>query len=1008
MKKSYLFIAAMLFLCSALLAQEIKPDASYYGVGFWTPDTLGNHRVVLSVSEKAEIVKAEIPWRRRDKNPEKKGLVLIDATTGKLVPNFFRHSINQEEGIILFEAPSVGEYYLYYLPYSLSGMWYPTIEYKKEKILPESDWLEKVKWATIVTLPKAKLKQFQSIGNFDSFYPMGIIATAKEKAEVIAENRGKSYLLFPEVREHGIRMFDNIPYRWTVKGASSTFSAEADMNEYFVFQLGLWAYEKEIKGVKLKFSDLKLKFSNDKTENLTAMIPATAFTCFNTEGKDWLRREMKINVDVPKGRVQPLWIGLDIPAKGLKRGLYEGEVTVEADGVSPQTIKLNINLSDYVLSDRGDGDIYKLSRLRWLNSDLGFDNEVVRPFTKVKIEGKQIDILGRKIVLDNYGLPQSIASYFTEEMTSVGSESRPILAKPMNFIIQQNKKVLPMENKSFHYVTKDEGLVSWTSKNMAGNLDVNIEASIEFDGFMEYRVKVKAREKTSVDDIRLEVPMDASVAKYWLGMGKEGSFRPAEGTWKWDVANKCQEGYWFGDVNAGLQCLFRDNNYERPLNTNFYKMKPLNAPPSWYNDGKGGITYQEKRGTFLVNTYSGKRVIEKGEELNFTFLVLITPFRPIDVKRQWNERYIHSIVEIEDIKEGGPNVINVHQGNALNPFINYPFLRPDYMKDYIDGIHSKGAKVKIYYTVRELANRAPEIWALRSLGHEIFAGGDKLGYSWLHEHLGDDYLAAWFVPWYKDASIVNTGISRWHNYYVEGLHWLAKNVNIDGIYIDDLALDRTTMKRVRKSLERNRPEPCIDLHSANQFNPSDGYINSIFLYMEHLPYVDRLWFGEYFKYEKSPDYWMTEVSGIPFGIMGEMLEGGGNPWRGMLYGMTRRFGYGKDAQVPEFFWKVWDEFGIQDSRMMGYWVSYTPIKTNNKEVLATTFIKDDKVMVALASWASEDVEVKLDIDWKKLNLDPKKVKIKFPKMSTLQESKLVSLDTPIKISPEKGCLIIIE
>ena len=78
MKKSYLFIAAMLFLCSALLAQEIKPDASYYGVGFWTPDTLGNHRVVLSVSEKAEIVKAEIPWRRRDKNPEKKGLVLID------------------------------------------------------------------------------------------------------------------------------------------------------------------------------------------------------------------------------------------------------------------------------------------------------------------------------------------------------------------------------------------------------------------------------------------------------------------------------------------------------------------------------------------------------------------------------------------------------------------------------------------------------------------------------------------------------------------------------------------------------------------------------------------------------------------------------------------------------------------------------------------------------------------------------------------------------------------
>ncbi|WP_230675469.1 glycoside hydrolase domain-containing protein, partial [Bacteroides fragilis] len=60
-------------------------------------------------------------------------------------------------------------------------------------------------------------------------------------------------------------------------------------------------------------------------------------------------------------------------------------------------------------------------------------------------------------------------------------------------------------------------------------------------------------------------------------------------------------------------------------------------------------------------------------------------------------------------------------------------------------------------------------------------------------------------------------------------------------------------------------------------------------------------FGEYFKYEKSPEYWLTDVSGIPFGMMSEMLQDGGNPYRGMLYGMTAREPM---ESVPSQLWKV--------------------------------------------------------------------------------------------------------
>lgn len=604
-------------------------------------------------------------------------------------------------------------------------------------------------------------------------------------------------------------------------------------------------------------------------------------------------------------------------------------------------------------------------------------------------------------------------------MTSIGKEPKDILSQPMEFVIRQNGKPLPVTITSpLKFGKKEDGTVSWTATGKAGALDITVLASMEFDGFMNYQIKVKAAENTSVDDIALLTSMPATTAKYRLGMGYEGSLRPKSDQWKWNVERN-QEGFWFGDVNAGMQCLFRAENYRRPLNTNFYKMQPLNMPPSWFNDGKGGISYKEKGNQVDIKTYSGSRTLQKGEELNFDFLVLVTPFKPIDTMKQWTDHYYHGYQPAEKLKEGdahayqavdvvgetGANVINLHHGNAVNPHINYPFFRPAFMKQYVDESHAKGYKVKIYYTVRELTNHAPELFALKSLGHEIFSPGKGGGYAWLQEHLDGDYIGAWFVDAYKDAAIVNTGISRWHNFYVEGLNWLTKNVGIDGVYIDDLAFDRNTMKRIRRVLESNRPDPRIDVHSANQFNPADGYINSIFLYMEHMPYLDRLWFGEYFKYEKSPEYRLTDVSGIPFGMMSEMLQDGGNPYRGMLYGMTAREPM---ESIPSQLWKVWDAFGIKDSRMMGYWVSYNPVKTGRNDILATSFVKDGKVMIAIASWAKKDSDIKLQIDWEKLGIDADKARLTAPDIKGFQEGFSLSPKDKIKVPKDKGFIFILE
>lgn len=207
------------------------------------------------------------------------------------------------------------------------------------------------------------------------------------------------------------------------------------------------------------------------------------------------------------------------------------------------------------------------------------------------------------------------------------------------------------------------------------------------------------------------------------------------------------------------------------------------------------------------------------------------------------------------------------------------------MKQYVDELYVKGYKVKIYYMVCELMNYVLELFVLKSFGYEIFLLGKGGGYVWLQEYLDGDYIGVWFVDVYKDVVIVNIGILCWYNFYVEGLNWLIKNVGIDGVYIDDLVFDCNMMKCICWVLESNCFDLCIDVYLVNQFNLVDGYINSIFFYMEYMFYLDCFWFGEYFKYEKLLEYWLIDVLGIFFGMMSEMLQDGGNFYWGMLYGM---------------------------------------------------------------------------------------------------------------------------
>jgi len=961
----------------------------------WSPDSLGNHRAVIDVRGKGDVARVTIRWRRRDYHPESKMIIVTDSS-GNIIQNVSREHIDRETGTILFEPTTgISRYHVYYLKYWSKGRSnYPVVTYPPFRETAAASWKSKINSSRPL---KGRVVELQSIDSLNSFYPMEVIATRAETATLAAKHNNLDFMIFPEDRMNPVRMKQDIPQRWILKGPSDTFTSNVDKGENFAFQLSLYPHAKRLKDVQVTFSDLAGPGKS---------IVGIGISCINTSGIGWDGLPFYKKLDVEKGTVQPLWCVLTIPENQIP-GLYTGTAIIQTKGSKARKVTIRLTVTDRISKHGGVDEPWKQTRLTWLNSTLAANDDVIAPYLPLEVAGNSISLLGREVEIGDQGLPAQLRTYFSPRMTALEKESRSILNAPFEFqlIRKGGESVTWVSGSKPEFHKESTGAITWNMVSTAANLKLEVSGRLEFDGYMLYSLKLTSLRDEEFEDVRLQIPLQKSFSKYMMGLGLPGGLRPALFSWAWDVTNKNQDGAWIGNVNGGIQFSLRAENYSRPLNTNFYLQKPLNLPPSWGNDGKGGIQISEEGTTALVNAFAGTRAMSAGESLNFDFTLLFTPFHTLDTDFQWKTRFYHRYSPVDTIVKRGATVVNIHHANEINPYINYPFLRTRQMKEYIDLAHTRGLQVKIYNTVRELSNRAYETAPMRSLGTEIYSPGNGGGFSWLQEHLGDNYIAAWFVPELKDAAVINSGMSRWHNYYVEGMSWLVKNVGIDGIYLDDVAFDRTTMKRIRRVLRSERGPGIIDLHSANQFNKRDGFNNSANLYLEHFPYINRLWFGEYFDYDAKPDFWLTEVSGIPFGLMGEMLEKGGNPWRGMVYGMTNRMPW-TDNSDPRHLWRVWDDFGMHGTEMIGYWVDDNPVKSDHPEVLVTIYRKKESVLVAVASWAKEDVMASLQIDWASLGLKPPRT-LEAPAVPGFQDALSIPVTEKFLIPKGKGLLLII-
>ncbi len=947
------------------------------------PYFLGNHRVQVFSDQASEAVCAHIPWRRVDSDPDQKAVLVFDRT-GREIVNVVTPNVTQEFGDVIFKAEQPGIYFIYYLPHEeLKGprsVLGPKGRYRKPQQRGETSWIKlhntsSKQW--LDSLPKARVIEFQARTAFDSFYPM-LVPAADSEVRKLCERYSQYVLLFPEDREHPIKMADRLPLRWIQNGPGNTYTGVALRGEFYVLQIGVYLRE-DAPSPNLP---LRLRFDNLTGPN-GETLPASAWNCLNTDIIDVHGESTHYEMQVGRGKVTSLWCGVQVPLQA-KHGMYRGNISVVVNNeVFPVRIDLEIK-RDFIRAGGVDQG-WRLARIGWLNSKIGLDDSITSPYSPLQSQGDTVTCLGKEIRLGEDGFPKSIRSNGCE-----------LLAAPVAFTLDGSR--LRWQSTSI-VESKSDAKIVVASVSESGPFTLQVRTTVEFDGGIGFDVKLTSKQFQAVADIALEIPYLKDMVPYAVGMGLTGGRRPRSLRWSWseqpqswkDQGSNLEYFLWLGDVVSGLYCRLKS---------------PLE---NWKNGKNGFVSVAESGDSVLFKASSGAKRIHANEKLDFSFRLLPTPVKPID-SQHWRNRYAHSYQPPSELRAMGATINNIHQGTLPNMYINYPFLNLDLLVPYTSEAHTLGMKVKIYYTMRELSTRLPELWTFRSLGNEIYRVGGTQGQGdpqldfWLQEHLRDDYSPGWITPTPTgdiDTSLRVYSDSRLANFYLEGLNWLLQNAAIDGLYLDEIGYPRVTMQRVRRILER-RPGAMIDMHGNHDWwscHCPIGY------YMEHLPYIDRLWLGEGFDPDSPPDFWLIEMSGIPFGLSSDMLEKP-NLWRGMLFGMTDRALYSGPSPTP--IWKLWDSFGIEDAEMIGWWNKDVPVKTGRSDVLVTVYKKPGKSLIALASWASGTVSVTLDVNWEALGIAANKTKITIPEMEGIQAAGQLRSGQPIRVHSGRGFLLIFE
>ena len=723
-------------------------------------------------------------------------------------------------------------------------------------------------------------------------------------------------------------------------------------------------------------------------------VPGVRVECFSTQGVDFWGRPFSPALP-PAAGLLPLWLGAAVD-RAAPAGEYNVTILVTLAGAGGANVSLPLTLELTVtggapLPDGGDAP----PRVHWLNSRLGNDDaSVPRPFTPLASNASTLpaafSMHGKLIEVGASGLPAAITTYGASASPPVDALGSTAVLSPAG--VSCAVAVNGGANLTFFSWTTtafrgNGSAYEWAAaaRDTSGAVELQVAGSVDATGYISIDVSLAAAALAPTDTLAfaLVVPAAPQNAIYGMGLGIHGGRfdglfpTPAAPSvdWRWDGVNG-NNGVWLGSTTGGALLKLKGDDPLWQASVPYDSKAAPPAPASWSNGGAGGLRLSRDG---VVEGFTGPFAAGANATRAFKASILVTPVHNLNLSHHFSLRYaqLDGPQNYTFLAEQGASVVNMHQGNIINPFINYPLLTNDLMRATATAVQGLGMRFSIYNTMRELSNRCIETFAMRAMGDGYVPGGaGGAGADWLKEHVGSDFLSAWSTPiaglgdgFVTDAAMRVVALSRWNNFYIEAVQQMMRDFGLDGVYLDEIAYGRITMMRMKKLLDARGG--VIDHHSDS----GAFCVSPAMIYSEHYAYLDKLWYGEGFPYDTaSPEYWLIEMSGLAFGLTAEMLRYPGmTPYhfKGMLFGEANRWQSGQDAStvltdpfVPVALWRLWRDVDIASAALYGWWLEDTPLGTSALPVRAatasdivkvTSFVLPTQAVIAVASFAPADV-----------------------------------------------------
>jgi len=430
----------------------------------------------------------------------------------------------------------------------------------------------------------------------------------------------RDFYCFGIPREYPVARFD-LPAEAMLSGKAGNFeklSLQGQPGEYLAFQIAVWSPQLALGNLCLECGGFPL--------------PIRVFV-----------QNYEKYINLAAGKIKVYWCMIDLPETA---GKFSGSITVNANDVAPVTIPCALTVAGEKLASGGEAEDFRMSRLRWLDSEIGISHEVPVPFTALRREERKIFLLGRTLTLSAVGLPAEAESFFTGSNERLCDKPMQLLNKPMRFVIDDGMQAESVDCFC-DFTSENPDRIEWHSGCRFAGIDAELSVNgfIEYDGFAGFDCAIKFNNECSVADIRLEfsAPGDG-----FVGLNRHGGKTPEKLLWYWD-ANRGQDAFWLGKLNGGIHLRLRDRSSITPLTNCYYLFSKIVPPQAWDNGGIGGIKLLRKGEINAINAFSGKREIPQNKIFDFGFEMQLSPYKLTEPARHLQQRffqpYMHDLAQ---------------------------------------------------------------------------------------------------------------------------------------------------------------------------------------------------------------------------------------------------------------------------------------------------------------------------------------------------------------------------